>query len=150
MVIKKKKEAKRKTPSKPKRLKKTPEKSSETILWKNALEVVGDGVWDWNIQTGKCLLSKTLEKMLGYSEGNLQSRIEEWETRVHPEDKALVMADLQTYLDGKSKFYSNEHRLRCKDGSWKWILDRGSVVQFDKMGKPLRMVGTCFDVSERT
>ena len=149
MVIKKKKEAKRKTPGKSKRLKKTPEKSSESILWKKALEVVGDGVWDWNIQTGKCLLSKTLENMLGYSEGNLRSRIEEWETRVHPEDKPLVMSDLQAYLDGKSKFYSNEHRLRCKDGSWKWILDRGSVVQFDKMGKPLRMVGTRFDISER-
>ena len=118
-------------------------------LWKLAFEASGDGVWDWNIQTGQCLFSKGLLNILGFSEEEIPSRIEEWETRVHPEDLTQVMADMQAYLDGKKVSYSNEHRLKSKDGSWRWILDRGAVVERDRDGKLLRLVGTTVDITEK-
>ena len=117
--------------------------------WKFALEGAGDGVWDRNMQTDEVLYSKRYKEMLGYAEDEFANRREEWETRVHAEDKPRVMAALQAYLDGASPAYSAEYRMRCKDGSWKWILTRGVVVSRSADGRPLRMIGTHADVSER-
>jgi len=117
--------------------------------WKFALEGAGDGVWDRNIQTGEVLYSRRYKEMLGFSEDEFPNQREEWEKRIHPEDKPHVMADLQAYLKGKNPAYSSEFRMLCKDGTWKWILSRGVVVSRDARGKPLRMIGTHADVSER-
>ena len=117
--------------------------------WKYALEGAGEGVWDRNIQTGDILYSRRYKEMLGFAEEEFQNRREEWEKRIHPEDRPRVMADLQAYLDGRSPAYASEYRMLCKDGSWKWILSRGMVVSRDADGKPLRMIGTHADISER-
>ncbi len=117
--------------------------------WKFALEGAGDGVWDRNIQTGEILYSRRYQEMLGFSDEEFQNRREEWEKRIHPEDKPRVMAELQAYLHGKSPDYASEFRMLCKDGSWKWLLSRGMVVSRDADGKPLRMIGTHADISER-
>jgi diguanylate cyclase (GGDEF)-like protein/PAS domain S-box-containing protein len=115
--------------------------------WSFALEGAGDGVWDWNIQTGKVVFSKRGREMLGFSEHDLDSSMDRWETRIHPEDLPRLVDDLRAYLDGKTASYISEYRMRCKDGSWKWILDRGMVVSRDASGKPLRMIGTNADIS---
>ena len=117
--------------------------------WKFALEGAGDGVWDRNIQTGEVLYSKRYKEMLGFAEDEFENRREEWEKRIHPDDKPHVMADLQAYLDGKSPSYASEFRMLCKDDRWSWILSRGMVVSRDASGKPLRMIGTHADISER-
>ena len=117
--------------------------------WKFALEGAGDGVWDWNIQTGEVLFSKRYKEMLGFADDEFENRREEWETRIHPEDRPRMAADLQAYLNGKSPSYASEFRMRCKDGALKWILSRGMVVSRDAAGKPLRMIGTHADISER-
>ncbi len=117
--------------------------------WSFALEGAGDGVWDWNIQTGDALFSRRGWEMLGFIEDEIENRLENWETRIHPEDKPHVMAGLQAYFDGRTAAYANEHRVLCKDGSWKWILERGMVIHRDANGKPLRMIGTYTDITER-
>ncbi|MBE0614652.1 MAG: PAS domain-containing protein [Burkholderiales bacterium] len=117
--------------------------------WKFALEGAGDGVWDRNMQTNEVMYSKRYKEMLGYSDDEFENRREEWERRIHPEDKARVMADLHAYLGGSSPGYATEYRMLCKDGSWKWILTRGMVVRRDAEGRPLRMIGTHGDISER-
>jgi PAS domain S-box-containing protein len=117
--------------------------------WKFALEGAGEGVWDRNIRTGEVLYSKRYKEMLGFADDELEDRREEWEKRIHPEDRPRVTADLQQYLDGKSLAYASEFRMLCKDGNWKWILSRGMVVSRDADGKPLRMIGTHADISER-
>ena len=117
--------------------------------WKFALEGAGDGVWDRNMQTGEVLYSKRYKEMLGFAEGEFENRREEWVKRVHPEDAPRVMANLQDYLDGNSPAYASEFRMLCSDGTWKWILSRGMVVSRDGAGKPLRMIGTHADISER-
>ena len=117
--------------------------------WKFALEGAGDGVWDRNVQTDEVQYSKRYKEMLGYAEGEFGNRRDEWERRIHPDDRERVMADLQAYLDGKLPAYSTEFRMVCKDGSCKWILARGMVVSRDAGGKPLRMIGTHTDISAR-
>jgi len=117
--------------------------------WKFALEGAGDGVWDRNIQTNEVLYSKRYREMLGYSDDEFENRRDEWEKRIHPEDKVRVMAEIEAYLDGNSPAYSTEYRMLCKDGSWKWILTRGVVVSRDPEGRPLRMIGTHADISSR-
>jgi diguanylate cyclase (GGDEF)-like protein/PAS domain S-box-containing protein len=79
----------------------------------------------------------------------VRDHLDEWKHRVHPDDQARVMADLQAYLDGRSTTYLNEHRLRCNSDGWKWILHRGMVVSRTPEGKPLRMIGTFTDIDRR-
>ena len=117
--------------------------------WQFALEGAGDGIWDWNAQTNEVFFSPRWKAMLGYADNEISNRLEEWDKRLHPEDKEKVHADLNKHLAGETPFYINEHRLRCKDGTYKWVLDRGKVIIRTEDGKPLRVIGTHADVSER-
>ncbi len=117
--------------------------------WKLALESTGDGVWDWHIQSGQEFYSKRLLEMYGYGEDELQPDPDELDSRTHPDDRAQLERDRQDHFDGIAPSYSNEHRIRCRDGSWKWILSRGMVIDRDAQGKPLRMIGTHTDITAR-
>ncbi len=117
--------------------------------WKLALEGVGDGMWDWNIQTGEEFYSKNLLAMYGFGEAEIGEHVNEFDDRTHPEDMAQLLKDRQTHFDGLTATYTNEHRVRCKDGSWKWILSRGTLISRDDQGRPLRMIGTHTDISSR-
>jgi PAS domain S-box-containing protein len=117
--------------------------------WKFALQGAGEGVWDWNIQTGEAMYSRRWKEMWGYAEHEIGNNSEEWARRVHPEDMPRVMAELQTHLDGQKVSAAVEFRMLCKDGSWRWTLGRGMVVRRDAAGQPLRLVGTNSDISER-
>jgi PAS domain S-box-containing protein len=113
-----------------------------------AFDGTGDGVWDWDLQTNKVLLSKRWKAMLGYAEHEISDELSEWSSRVHPEDMPRVMAEVQANLDGKTESFLVETRFLCKDGSYLWILDRGKVVTRDAQGKALRMIGTHTDISQ--
>ena len=112
-----------------------------------ALEGAGDGLWDWNIPAGTVFFSTRWKAMLGFSDEEIGAGLGEWETRLHPDDKALVMAKVQAHLEGTTPRYQSEHRLRCKDGHWTWVLDRGVVLSRDADGRPLHMVGTHADLT---
>jgi PAS domain S-box-containing protein len=130
------------------RLRASEEKTRELeYRWKFALEGSDLGVWDWNVATGEVWFSPRWKEMLGYEEHEIQGRLSEWESRVHPEDKPGVMRDVQAALEGRVRLYLNEHRVRGKDGSYRWILDRGMVVARAADGAPLRMLGTHADVT---
>jgi diguanylate cyclase (GGDEF)-like protein/PAS domain S-box-containing protein len=118
------------------------------LLWKFALEGAGDGVWDWDIVQSKVKFSLSWKSMLGYDDHDIEDSFGQWQSLVHPGDIENALQDLNTHLQGIIPSYANEHRLLCKDGSYKWILDRGKVVRFDEAGKPLRMVGTHTDISQ--
>lgn len=117
--------------------------------WKFAIEGSGDGIWDWNIKTGQVYFSKAWKEILGFSEHELANEIEEWQNRVHPDDKAHAIGLMQEHLDGKTPDYQSEYRLRCKDGSYKWIFDRGLVVNRSDDNKPLRVIGMFSDITAR-
>ncbi|MBI4809697.1 MAG: EAL domain-containing protein [Nitrosomonadales bacterium] len=117
--------------------------------WKFALEGAGDGVWDWNPQTDKALFSKRWKEMIGYAEDEFPDIGAAWLDSLHPDDRERVLSNIRGYLAGKEPFYVVEFRMRHKDGSWKWIMARGMLVSRDAKGKPLRMIGTHSDISER-
>ncbi|NCB13196.1 MAG: PAS domain S-box protein [Erysipelotrichia bacterium] len=117
--------------------------------WKFAVDGSGDGLWDWNRSTNEVYFSKRWKEMLGFEEDEINNNIEEWEKRVHPDDLKQVYEDINNYMEGKTQTYESEHRILCKDGSYKWILDRGIIVQRDESGNPLRLIGTHSDISER-
>ncbi len=117
--------------------------------WKFAVEGSGDGLWDWNVAEGTVFFSKRWKEMLGFNEDEVGNSLDEWEKRIHPDDRATTQATVQTYFDGQTPTYHSEHRVKCKDGNWKWILDRGIVVSRDAEGKPLRLIGTHTDITPR-
>jgi len=117
--------------------------------WKYALEGATDGVWDWNAVTNHVFYSQRWKKMLGFEEHEIGNTLHEWDKRVHPDDRAYVYAEINKHFEGKTALYVSEHRVQCKDGSYKWILDQGKVVSWTDDGKPLRVIGTHKDITER-
>ncbi|MEM9165030.1 MAG: PAS domain-containing protein, partial [Cyanobacteria bacterium P01_F01_bin.4] len=117
--------------------------------WQFALEGAGAGVWDWNLQTNKVFYSHQWKAMLGHADAEVSNSLDEWDARVHPEDKAQCYVDMNRHMSGETPIYQNEHRVRCKDGAYSWILDRGKVVAWDQAGKPRRMIGTHTDITDR-
>jgi len=116
--------------------------------WQLALKANNDGIWDWNLTTNEVFFSARWKEMLGYQDHEISNHFDEWQTRLHPDDVDRVMNYLQAYLDRKSGQYLIEFRLCCKDGSYKWILARGQAL-WDETGKPVRMVGSHQDISDR-
>ncbi|MEY4526698.1 MAG: hypothetical protein RL768_417 [Nitrospirota bacterium] len=117
--------------------------------WTYAFAGNGDGVWDWDAQTNCVFFSSRWKEMLGYAGDEIGTTLDEWSSRVHPDDLTSVMADVQRHFRGETPIYVNEHRVRCKDGSYKWILDRGKVISRTPDGAPLRVVGTHTDITDR-
>jgi diguanylate cyclase (GGDEF)-like protein/PAS domain S-box-containing protein len=116
--------------------------------WQFALEGAGDGVWDWDIQSGNVIYSRKWKQMLGFSDNEIDNNFMEWQNRVHPDDYPNIKQALKATLNNTKSNYSVECRLKCKDESWKWILSRGMVVSRDKNGTALRIVGTHTDISQ--
>lgn len=116
--------------------------------WRSALDGSELGVWDWDLVTDKVYFSRIWKEMLGFREDELANELSEWQSRVHPDDLPRTLADVQEVLQGRATYYRNEHRLRCKDGVYRWILDRGTVFERAPDGTPLRMVGTHADIDE--
>ncbi|MEO8856273.1 MAG: EAL domain-containing protein [Burkholderiaceae bacterium] len=117
--------------------------------WKLALESAGDGVWDWNLQTGVEIYSPRFQEMYGLADHELSGQSRDFDQRTHPEDRAQRDRVRQAHLDGLTPTYVHEHRVRCADGSWKWVLSRGMVIRRDASGRPLRMTGTHTDITSR-
>jgi len=107
------------------------------------------GFWDWNIATGHAHYGGHWEKMLGYAPGELDPHVRIWKQLIHPDDLEGVSQILADHLECRSEVYAAEHRLRHKDGSWRWILTRGQVIARDADGTALRALGTHTDITER-
>ena len=113
-----------------------------------ALHGATDGIWDWDLATGAVYFSPRWKSMLGYAADELANQFATWRGLIHPDDREQTLAALQAHLDGKQETYRVEHRLRCKDGSYRWILARGAALR-DANGRPVRMAGSHTDVTQR-
>jgi PAS domain S-box-containing protein len=114
-----------------------------------ALEAGQLGFWDWDVPSGRMQLGGQWAAMLGYDPFEIEPQVQAWEQLIHPDEKASVKAILSNHLEGRTHFYECEHRMRHKDGSWRWILDRGQVVARDAEGRAVRAIGTHTDVTAR-
>lgn len=113
-----------------------------------AIKGATDGLWDWNIRDNWAYFSPRWKAMLGYSDDEFPNLFEEWRSRIHPDDLDMVMTALNNHLNGQSAFYEVEHRVRHKDGTYRWILARGASV-WDASGRPYRMAGSHTDITRR-
>ncbi|WP_414661716.1 PAS domain-containing protein [Horticoccus sp. 23ND18S-11] len=116
--------------------------------WQLAIEGTNDSVWDWDIVTGRIFHDERWARMLGYAPGELEDTIAAWNALVHPDDLAGTEAAVYEHFEERTKDYQHALRFRAKDGTWRWILDRGKVVRRSEDGRPLRMAGTHSDITE--
>lgn len=114
-----------------------------------ALDSGSDGLWDWDVTTGQAWFSDRWHTMLGYEQGEIEQHVSSWERLTHPDDIERARALHKEHFEGRTESYACEHRIRGKSGEYVWVLSRGRVVSHDADGKPLRIVGTHIDITER-
>jgi PAS domain S-box-containing protein len=127
--------------------------AEERLRWSEekfrlAMEAANDALWDWDMVANEVYRNPRHSTMLGYEPGELTASQEEWEKRIHPDDKPMVLKALEQHLQGKSDVFKLEYRLLMKSGGYVWVLGRGKVVAYDDNGKPTRMIGTNADITE--
>lgn len=106
------------------------------------------GLWEWNLETNEIYYSIRWKEILGFDEQEIESNPAEWFSRIHPEDSNAVQHELETAISGLSETFTSEHRLRHKDGNWRWVITRGKATHSES-GRPLRLAGALTDVTER-
>ncbi|MBU4525482.1 MAG: PAS domain S-box protein [Desulfomicrobium sp.] len=113
-----------------------------------ALEVTTDGLWDWDCVSGSAYFSPHYYAMLGYKPGEFEASYASWRSLVHPDEVQAVENEVSRHV-GSGQVFETEFRMKNKSGQWLWIMARGRVVEKDKQGRAVRMVGTHVDVTER-
>ncbi|PIB55272.1 diguanylate cyclase [Pseudomonas sp. 2995-1] len=113
------------------------------------LELVSDGIWDWNANTGFVYRNPGWYEMLGYPRHSLENNVFTWENVIHPDDYPRVMTVFDDYVHQRTPHYQTEYRCRKKDGSYLWIEDRGYVIARNEDGSVARMVGAHRDIDLR-
>ena len=113
-----------------------------------AVEGADVGVWDWNVETGEVRFDERWAGMIGYDADDLAFDLSTWEERVHPDDLDDAWRAIEAHFAGETDLYQSDFRMRTKSGGWRWIRDRGRVVERDEDGDPLRAVGIHIDVTE--
>jgi two-component system cell cycle sensor histidine kinase/response regulator CckA len=113
-----------------------------------AVDGANDGIWERDLKTNEVYFSPRWKSMLGYEDQELPNNISEWKKRIHPDDLKRVIYAGKAYLDGYLPNYEIEYRLRHRDGSYRWILTRGSCLR-DSYGIPYRIAGSHTDITSR-
>ncbi|MBN2093369.1 PAS domain S-box protein [candidate division KSB1 bacterium] len=117
--------------------------------FKLALEENNDGLWDWNIVTNEVYLSPRWISTLGFKNGEIAQKDCLLQNLLHPDDWNQALQKLEIILSGQDPNYENIIRIRAKSGDWLWIYDRGKVVEWGATGKPLRIMGTYTNLTEK-
>jgi two-component system, sensor histidine kinase and response regulator len=114
-----------------------------------AMDASADGLWDWNPQSGVGYVSPAYLRMLGYQTEEIDANMDAlWRQLLHPDERAAVISEVDRRLEHPGH-YELDFRMRARDGSYRWILSRGKVVERDDRGQPWRVVGTHTDITER-
>ncbi len=111
------------------------------------VEQVNAGYWDWDLTTRQLFLSLELKRQIGFDDSELLNRREDWESRLHPDDRAYVMATIKNCVDDHKPNFEMEFRLRHKDGSYRWIHSRG-VLLSDQNNQAYRILGINLDITD--
>lgn len=124
------------------------EKEKELYLKRIELSLsnTNQGIWELDAQTRKVDYSKQLCAMLGYTREEFGDTAEDWEGRIHPDDQEMSNRELARHLAGEIPAYEYEYRVKCKDGTYKWIISRGKIMERDHNNNPLRVIGMVTDV----
>jgi diguanylate cyclase (GGDEF)-like protein/PAS domain S-box-containing protein len=108
-----------------------------------------DGLWDCNLETKQVYYSPRWKSMLGYDNHEIIDTLQEWHERIHTDDRNHVIFDLSEHFAQRTEVFANKHRLRHKDGGYRWVLCRGVAV-YNDLGRPVRIGGSFTDITELT
>ncbi|MGY5859820.1 MAG: PAS domain S-box protein [Candidatus Thorarchaeota archaeon] len=114
-----------------------------------ALQGADLGVWDWDTDKNELKFNERYAGILGFEPEDIGTNYNKWETLVHPEDLLIMEERWNAHVDGNTPFYSSEHRMRTRSGDYKWILERGKVIEHNEEGGTKRASGTILDITER-
>lgn len=120
------------------------EEQLELALWG-----AEEGLWDWDLKSDQVKYSQLWRSLYGWGSDEIDGHISLWENIVHPKDLDKVKKNILDFKSEKMPFYEAEHRIKTKSGKWRWILDRGKIVERDENGTPLRAVGITQDITDR-
>ena len=104
-------------------------------------DLISDGIWDWNANTGYVYRNPGWYAMLGYPSHSMANSVLTWESVIHPEDYPRVMAHFEAYINQRNEHYLVEYRCRCHDGGYLWIEDSGHIIARNEDGSVARMLG---------
>jgi len=126
------------------------ERDLEALRERQALALIAanDGMWDFDVQSGKTYFSPRWKKMLGYAEDEFEHSVPDWRVLVHPDDYTQVQASIREHLDKKTDMFESVHRLRHKNGEWRWVMSRAKALP-DAKGRLKRLVGVELDITDR-
>jgi diguanylate cyclase (GGDEF)-like protein len=113
------------------------------------MDIIREGVWDWDATTGHVTRSPGWYRMLGYNVGCFEENVMTWENVIHPDDYPVVMRHFEEYVSGRSNRYDIEYRCRMNSGDYKWIRDQGRVVERNRDGSVARMIGAHLDIHDQ-
>lgn len=114
-----------------------------------AMEATSDALWDWNLVTNETFFNPCFYTMLDYKPYELPQSFDTWESLIHPEDRASAIKKFNKYIKNAIGSFEVEYRLKTKQEEWRWIMARGKVVEWNEDGRPVRVVGTHVDITER-
>jgi PAS domain S-box-containing protein len=114
-----------------------------------ALDASQLGLYDLNVVTGEAKVNRRYAEMMGYEPDDFVETNDAWIERLHPDDRLPVTSAYMDYVSGASKEYVVEFRQKHKDGHWMWVLSLGKIMERGADGKPLRMLGTHLDITEK-
>jgi len=120
--------------------------ANERLDW--VMRATHDSVWDWDFVHDTVYYSARWKEMHGFQSIDMMEPVDEWSGRIHPDDRERVLGRLQDHLFGRAPEFWEEYRIRRKNGTWMWVLDRGTAV-FDDQGRAVRMVGAETDITWR-
>ena len=126
----------------------TKQKRTEKEL-KLTLDATTDGIWTWNFKENKLFFSDRYYSMLGYEPQEFEATYENWVNLIHPLDREKALQTAENYLETKPDLYENEFRLKTKDGGYRWIRTKAKVVERDRFGEAVRMIGHHEDITNR-
>ena len=112
-----------------------------------SIKASGVGLWDWNMQTNEVYQSPEWKKQIGYEDDELQGSVEIYMSHLHPDDAKRIEEATKEFISGKRDKFESEYRFRHKDGSYRWILARGSI-QF-VITETIALIGFTSDITER-
>ncbi len=105
--------------------------------------------WDWDFKSGKLECGENMALLLGLDQAALPLSFSAFLEFIHPDDAVDVKENLDKHLNGNTSFFESEYRLKTGLGEWKWVVNKGKIVEKDILGKPTRLIGVIMDVERR-
>lgn len=121
--------------------------SESNDQFRSALDAMGDGIWDWNMESGDVHYSDRWIASLGYQRQDVKPHVSFVASIIHPDDKEALSEAGQAHIDGRTDYFECEYRMRHKSGSYRWTRGRGRVLERNRDGKALRILGANFDIT---